>query len=56
MNFVMTAGGKMVEVQATAEHQVFDDAQLAKMLGLARKGVQELIEKQRAVLNALTLK
>ena len=26
MNFVMTAGHKMVEVQATAEHQVFDDA------------------------------
>ena len=26
MNFVMTAGQKMVEVQATAEHQVFDDA------------------------------
>ena len=26
MNFVMTAGNKIVEVQATAEHQVFDDA------------------------------
>src|SRR6476619_3079995 len=46
MNFVMTASGKMVELQATAEHQVFDDAQLAKMLGLARKGVQELIASQ----------
>jgi len=56
MNFVMTAGGKMVEVQATAEHRVFDDQQLSKMLSLARKGVQELIEKQRAVLHALTLK
>jgi ribonuclease PH len=56
MNFVMTAGGKMVEVQATAEHQVFDDPQLAKMLELARKGVRELIEKQRAVLNTLALK
>ena len=56
MNFVMTAGGKMVEVQATAEHRVFDDQQLSKMLSLARKGVQELIEKQRALLHALTLK
>jgi len=56
MNFVMTAGGKMVEVQATAEHRVFDDQQLSKMLSLARKGVQELIEKQRAVLHTLTLK
>ncbi len=53
MNFVMTASGKMVEVQATAEHQVFDDQQLAKMLGLAKKGVQELIGKQQAVLKGL---
>ena len=56
MNFVMTASGRMVEVQATAEHQVFDDAQLAKMLGLARKGVEELIAKQRAVLKPPLLK
>src|SRR6516164_5375257 len=56
MNFVMTAAGKMVEVQATAEHQVFDDPQLAKMLELARKGARELIEKQRAVLSSLALK
>src|ERR1700752_1746928 len=56
MNFVMTASCKMVELQATAEHQVFDDAQLAKMLGLARKGVQELIARQHKLLNGLTLK
>src|ERR1700751_5042774 len=56
MNFVMTAGGKMVEVQATAEHQVFDDAQLAKMMAYARQGVQALIAKQQAVLSALTLR
>ena len=55
MNFVMTAGGKMVELQATAEHRVFDDQQLAKMLGLAKKGVQELIGKQREVLSGLML-
>ena len=56
MNFVMTAGHKMVEVQATAEHQVFDDAQLEKMLGLARRGVQQLIAKQQAVLSGITLR
>src|SRR5215469_4639791 len=55
-NFVMTAGHKMVEVQATAEHQVFDDAQLGKMLGLARQGVQQLIAKQQAVLSGMTLR
>src|SRR6516162_6910016 len=53
MNFVMTGSGKMVEVQATAEHRVFDDVQLSKMLALARKGVQELIGKQQTVLSPL---
>jgi ribonuclease PH len=55
MNFVMTAGYKMVEVQATAEHQVFDDAQLGKMMGFAKQGVQTLIAKQQAILSQLTL-
>ena len=56
MNFVMTAGHKLVEVQATAEHQVFDEAQLEKMLALARQGVEQLIAKQQAVLSSLTLR
>ena len=56
MNFVMTAGQKLVEVQATAEHQVFDEAQLGKMLALAKQGVQSLITKQQAVLSKLTLR
>ena len=55
MNFVMTAGNKMVEVQATAEHQMFDDAQLGKMLSFAKKGVAELIAKQRGLLSMLSL-
>jgi ribonuclease PH len=56
MNFVMTAGHKMVEVQATAEHQVFDEAQFAKMMAYARQGVQVLIAKQQAVLSGITLR
>jgi ribonuclease PH len=56
MNFVMTAGHKFVEVQATAEHQVFDEQQLGKMIGLARMGVQQLIAKQQAILGMLTLR
>jgi ribonuclease PH len=55
MNFVMTAGNKLVEVQATAEHQVFDQQQLGKMIALASQGVQSLIAKQQAVLRALPL-
>jgi len=56
MNVVMTAGNKIVELQATAEHQVFDDAQLARMMALARAGIQSLIAKQQAVLGTLTLR
>lgn len=56
MNFVMTAGRKLVEVQATAERQAFDEQQLATMLNLARKGVNELIGKQQAILGTLTLR
>ena len=56
MNFVMTAGHKMVEVQATAEHHPFDDKQLAEMLAFARKGADTLITKQQAILSKLTLR
>jgi len=56
MNFVMTAGYKFVEVQATAERQVFEEQQLGKMIALARVGVQQLIAKQQAILGMLTLR
>src|SRR3954462_14060660 len=56
MNIVMTAGKKFVELQATAEHQAFDDTQLEKMMGLARKGIQLLLSKQKAVLKSLALR
>jgi len=56
MNFVMTAGRKLVEIQATAEHQVFDEHQLGKMIALAGQGIQTLIAKQQAILSRLTLR
>jgi ribonuclease PH len=56
MNFVMTGAKKMVEVQATAEQKPFDDAQLKRMIELARKGVESLIAKQQAVLSNLMLR
>ncbi len=56
MNFVMTGGRKMVEVQATAEQRPFDEAQLQRMIELARRGVESLIAKQRAVLSNLLLR
>lgn len=49
MNMVMTGAGRFVEVQATAEHVAFDDAQMAEMVALARAGIAELIELQKKV-------
>lgn len=50
MNLVMTGAGRFVEVQATAEKTPFDDAQLAQMITLARRGIGELFEIQKAAL------
>src|ERR1035438_5625788 len=38
MNVVMPGGGEFVEVQATAEHEPFDDAQMSQLVALARIG------------------
>ncbi len=56
LNFVMTGGKKMIEIQATAEQVPFDDQQLQRMLDLARKGVTDLIAKQQAILGTMLLK
>ena len=50
MNIVMTGDGRFVELQGTAEQEPFDDAQWAALIGLARGGIRQLIEKQREVL------
>ena len=50
MNFVMTDGGRFVEVQGTAEAAPFTKAQADRMAGLAWSGIRELIELQRATL------
>jgi ribonuclease PH len=49
-NFVLTGKGGIVEIQATAEHEPFAEAQFAELLGLARKGIGELIALQRGAL------
>ncbi|MFU8822730.1 ribonuclease PH [Yoonia sp.] len=46
-NFVMT-GGRLVEVQMSAEGATFSRAQMDGLLGLAEKGVAELTELQLA--------
>ena len=47
MNLVMTGAGKFVEMQATAEKTAFDDAQMAELIALARRGIAELVAIQK---------
>ena len=49
-NFVLTGKGGIVEIQATAEHMPFAEAQFAELLTLARRGVAHLIALQRRAL------
>ena len=52
-NFVLTATGKLVEIQATAEEAPFAEEQFAELLRLARKGIAELTRLQRAAVTGL---
>ena len=47
-NFVLTGAGDIVEIQATGEKRGFSQAEFEALFGLARKGIGELIELQKA--------
>jgi ribonuclease PH len=50
MNVVMTGAGRFVEVQGTAEGEAFSRAELDALLGLAARGVSQLVEHQKRAL------
>ena len=50
MNVVMTASGGFVEVQGTAEGAAFSRGEMDALLGLADKGIRELVAAQKAAL------
>jgi len=50
MNVVMTGSGRFVEVQGTGEEATFSEQELAALLRLARGGIEQLLEQQRAAL------
>ena len=52
MNVVMTGEGGFVEVQGTAEGVSFSREEMNRMLGLADKGIRELVAAQRLALAA----
>jgi ribonuclease PH len=50
MNVVMNDAGHFIEVQGTAEGHAFRRDEFDAMLGLAEKGIGEIIAEQRAAL------
>ena len=50
MNVVMTGAGKFVEIQGTAEGVPFSRADMDLLVGLAEKGIGELISAQKIAL------
>jgi ribonuclease PH len=47
-NFVLTGSGDIVEIQATGERRGFSREEFEALFALARKGIGELIEMQKA--------
>jgi len=51
-NFIMTGSGQLIEVQMSAEGATFSRDQMENLIGLAEKGVRELVEAQKAATGA----
>ncbi|MBF0356823.1 MAG: ribonuclease PH [Alphaproteobacteria bacterium] len=49
-NFVLTGKGQIVEIQATAEKDAFSRQDFESLMGLAEKGIAELVLQQKKVL------
>ncbi len=54
MNFVMTGGGDLVEIQGTAEGTPFSRDLMNQMLDVATKGIGDLTSKQMEILGELS--
>ncbi len=50
MNVVMTGDGRFIEIQGTGEEATFSEAELQKLLALARIGINRLTELQNSAL------
>ena len=50
MNVVMTGSGRFIEVQGTGEEATFTRAELDKLLGLATRGIKQIVTEQERAL------
>ncbi len=53
INFVMDENGGLIEVQGTAERGSFSDKELGELIEVGKKGIKELITKQKEALGVL---
>ncbi len=53
-NFVLTASGKIVEIQGTAEHHPFEESEFSALMALGKKGIAELVALQNAAIAKIT--
>jgi ribonuclease PH len=53
MNIIKTSDGRFIELQGTAEQEPFSRTILDALLGLADRGIAQLIEKQREIVGSL---
>ena len=49
-NFVITEKNKIIEIQATAEKYPFSEKKFSELMDLAKSGIEEIIKKQKGVL------
>lgn len=56
MNIVMTGSGEFAEIQGTAEGKTFSEETMIELLRLAKKGIKEIIEYQRQIIDIPLLK
>lgn len=52
VNIVMTASGKIIEIQGTAEGAPFTPEELGRLIALGQKGIAELVRHQQKALQA----
>ena len=52
MNIVMNGNGGFIEIQGTAEQEAFTQEELSNLLALGNKGIQEIIQLQKACLGS----
>ena len=52
LNIAMTETGEFIELQGTGEESTFNDSQLSGMLTLGKAGIRQLLQAQKAALEA----